>query len=370
MEPNVTSSRKFYIDNIRSVTVVIVIIYHVIYLFNSVGVPKTIGIDGIPVFDIFCYPVYPWFMTIMFLLAGMSAKYALQKRNGKYFIKERVQKLLIPLIGGMFLLAWINGWVTNQYVDIFEGNNVPVIVKYFIYCLMIGPLWFNLELFIVSLVLLVFRKIDKRERLWVTAGKINIPGLFLLVIPFWGSSFLLNTPLVTTFRNGIYLFSFLAGYYVFSHEKTIQALVRIRFITLIIAIILGIIETYCFYGKNFTADDCLQHPLTNVYSWIMMLAILGFSKKHFDITNIFLQYVRSRSFYWYLCHYPIMAFSAYFLTSYFKFPMFYNYILLLIVGFGLTLLFCETIKIIPILRYLLFGIKNINSKLGGRGHCA
>ncbi|GHU97903.1 hypothetical protein FACS189483_05090 [Spirochaetia bacterium] len=360
MENKIDNSRKFFIDNIRSVTVIIVVIYHVIYLFNSVGVPKTIGIDGIPAFDLFCYPVYPWFMTIMFLLAGMSARYALQKRNEKYFIKGRIQKLLIPLVGGMFLLAWVNGWVTNQYVDIFEGNNVPAIVKYFIYCLMIGPLWFNLELFIASLVLLLFRKVDKRERFLEITGKINIIGLFLLVIPFWGSSFLFNVPLITTFRNGIYLFTFLVGYYVFSNEKIIQALVRMKFITLVIAIILGIIETYYFYGKNFTNDDCLQHPLTNVYAWIMMMAILGFSKKYFDITNYFLHYIRSRSFYWYLCHYPIMAFSAYFLTSHFKLPMIYNYILVLIIGFGLTILFCEIIKIIPILRYLLFGIKNKN----------
>jgi hypothetical protein len=341
--------------------VLMVVIYHVIYLFNSVGVPKNIGIDGIPVLDGFCYVVYPWLMTTMFLLAGMSARYALQKRNEKQYIKERVQKLLIPLVGGMFLLAWVNGWVTNQYVDVFGGNPTPFILKYFIFCLMIGPLWFLLELFIISLVLLFLRQIDKKDRLWEIAGTSNIFILFLLVIPFWASSFLLNTPLVTTFRNGIYLFVFLAGYYFFSHEKLIHLLVKFRYFFLIAGIILGVIEVYYFYGQNFAADPCLQHPLTNVYAWIMMMAILGFSKKHFDFTNNFLQYLKNRSFYWYLCHFPIMPLTAYLITSFIKLPMILNYVLLLIIALPLTIVFCEFVRVTPVLRYVLFGMKKEKS---------
>jgi hypothetical protein len=327
------------------------------YLFNSVGVAKNIGVNGIPTFDGFCYFVYPWLMTIMFLLAGISARYALQMRTEKQFIKERVQKLLIPLAGGMFLLAWINGWVTYQYVDFFDGNYVPVIIKYFIFCLNIGPLWFLLELFIVSMVLLLIRKIDKKDRLWGFAGKINIFGLLLLVIPFWGSSFLLNTPLVTTFRNGIYLFVFLAGYYFFSQDKTIGLLVKIRFPLLVIGIVLGIIEVFYFYGENFADENCLQHPLTNLYAWIMMLAIFGCSQKHFNMTSKFLNYLKERSFYWYLCHFPIMPLTAYILTSFFKFSMIYNYILLLIIATAITIIFSEIVRLVPVLRFLLFGIK-------------
>jgi hypothetical protein len=257
----------------------------------------------------------------------------------------------------MFILAWINGWVTYQYFDIFGGNPVPVFIKYFIFCLNIGPLWFLLELFIVSIILLLVRKIDKKDRLWTLAGKANIFVLLLLVIPFWGSSFLLNTPLVTTFRNGIYLFVFLAGYYFFSQDKIAGILVKFRLPLLIGGIALGLIEVYYFHGKNFADDNCLQHPLTNLYAWIMMMAILGCSKKHFDITNKFLNYLKERNFYWYLCHFPIMPFVAYILTSFFEFPMVYNYILLLIIASIITIVFCEIVRLVPILRYLLFGIK-------------
>jgi glucans biosynthesis protein C len=70
----------------------------------------------------------------MFLLAGISARYALQKRTVKQFLKERVHKLLIPFIGGIFLLGWITGWVTDHYFDIFAGSYVPGFIKYFDFC--------------------------------------------------------------------------------------------------------------------------------------------------------------------------------------------------------------------------------------------
>jgi len=354
---NTVSPRKHFIDNIRSVTVLVVIVYHVAYLFNSAGVVKNIGVNGIPSFDVLCYFIYPWLMTIMFLLAGISAKYALQRRTGKQFLKERAQKLLIPVAGGMFLIGWINGWVTYQYVDMFGGSNPPALIKYLIFCLNIGPLWFNIELFIVSFVLFLILKIDKKGRLQALSDKANIFVIIFLVIPFWGASFLLNTPLLTTFRNGIYLFVFLAGYYVFSQEKIINTLSKIRFLTLAVGTVLGIIEVVYFYGSNFSDDYCLQHPLTNAYAWCMMLAMLGLFHKYCNATNKTLDYLKSRSFFWFLCHFPIMLLVAYCLISFFNFPMVLIYILTLIIALVTTILFSELVMLIPILRFLLFGRK-------------
>jgi hypothetical protein len=358
-----TNDRKHYIDNLRSVIVLIVIMYHVVYLFNTVGVPKNIAPEGIRAFDGFCYVVYPWLMTIMFLLAGMSARYALRKRTVKQFLKERAQKLLIPLAGGMFLLGWLNGWVTYQYVDMFGGNYVPPILKYLLFCLMIGPLWFNIELLFVSIITVFLQKIDRKDHIGCAAGKAPVLMLVLLVLPFWGSSFLFNVPVITTFRNGIYLFVFLTGYYFFSHEAAIEKIVKYRYILLVTGILLGVVETYYFWGGNFVADSYLQHPLTNLYAWIMMLAFFGIAKKHFDFTNGFLEYLKSRGFYWYLCHYPIMALFAYILTSFFKFQMVYNYIVLLVTALAATVLFCEITGKIPGLRYVLFGVKKLKNKI-------
>ena len=71
--------RKHWIDNLRWVTVLLVLLYHVIYFYNNKGVFGGIGGfgDGPQYQDVVMYILYPWFMPLLFILAGISARYAL-----------------------------------------------------------------------------------------------------------------------------------------------------------------------------------------------------------------------------------------------------------------------------------------------------
>ena len=192
------NKRLDYLDNIRWITVVLVIIYHIIYLFNNSGVISNIGVKGIQIMDTFLIFVYPWFMCLLFIVSGISCNYSLRKRSNKEFIKDRAKRILLPSVLGIFIYGWISGFI-----------------KYFIYSLMgIGPLWFCHVLFIGSLLIVLIRKIDKKEKINNLCKKINLLILFILVLLVWGSSFILNTPLITVYRFGIYLFMMLLGYYV------------------------------------------------------------------------------------------------------------------------------------------------------------
>ncbi|MFZ7101418.1 MAG: acyltransferase family protein [Peptococcaceae bacterium] len=124
--------RKNYIDHIPSATIVLVLIYHVVYIFNSAGVVSNIPIQGIPAQDSICYFLYPWFMCLLFVVAGISARYSLQTRSPGQFARERVRKLIVPYFGGVFLLDWLNRWVTAYYVDMFGGQAVPGFIKYLV----------------------------------------------------------------------------------------------------------------------------------------------------------------------------------------------------------------------------------------------
>ena len=78
--------RKHWIDNLRWVTVLLVLLYHVIYFYNNKGVFGGIGGWGeYPEWhqyqDVVMYILYPWFMPLLFLLAGISSRYALQKQS-------------------------------------------------------------------------------------------------------------------------------------------------------------------------------------------------------------------------------------------------------------------------------------------------
>ena len=57
-------ARKLYLDNIRWMTVVLVVIYHVVYMFNGVQPFGVIGpFREHQLQDCFQYLVYPWFMA-------------------------------------------------------------------------------------------------------------------------------------------------------------------------------------------------------------------------------------------------------------------------------------------------------------------
>ena len=47
--------RKPFLDNLRYSIVLLVILYHVFYLFNSVGVITNVAIPGIPELDVVLY---------------------------------------------------------------------------------------------------------------------------------------------------------------------------------------------------------------------------------------------------------------------------------------------------------------------------
>lgn len=81
--------RKHYLDNIRWATVLLVVLYHTIFMYNHV---VTVGVVG-PVTD--CrwqdalqYLLYPWFMVVLFLVSGASARYALDSHSGKAFLQS------------------------------------------------------------------------------------------------------------------------------------------------------------------------------------------------------------------------------------------------------------------------------------------
>ena len=353
-----TISRRIFLDNIRWMTIILVIVYHVVYVFNSSGVVSNIVAPGIQAFDSFLTFVYPWFMCLLFLTAGMSARYALLHKSKKLYLKERFRKLIIPFFGGIFLIGWINGWVTAQYIDIFAGQNVPGAIKYIVYCAMgIGPLWFILELFAGTLLLLLILKLDKKEVLLSLGKKTNIILLFLFFIPILGSSYVLITPLITIFRNGIYWFLFLLGYFVLSHEEVLLQLKKYRIALGIIALVCGIGYSIYYYGENYVLDEVLQSPLTNFYLWIMILAILGLSQQYLNFTGKISSFFNSRSFAYFVLHYPILILTAHFLVSSFHFPVIINYLLLLITTLLLTFFMAEITMKLPIIRFWLFGMK-------------
>ncbi|MDO5573259.1 MAG: acyltransferase [bacterium] len=349
--------RKTYLDHIRWATVLLVLVYHVFYLYNHVGVLGGVGSPGTSCYqDSILYFVYPWFMALLFLIAGISSRYSLDKRSDKEFLKSRVVKLLIPSTLGLFIYHWIGG-----YMNVKCGgglDSIPAAFRYPIFTLSgTGPLWFIQLLFLFSVLLVLIRKIKVSEKLWEVCGKCNIVVLILFSIPVWGAAQILNAPVITTYRFGIYFFLYLLGYFVFSHDEVQDKVEKIHIPALVIAVGAGVGYVIYYFGQNYAESACLKSIFTNLYLWAAILAILGCGKAWCNKTSRFSEYMTKSSFGLYIVHYPIVLWVCYLLLTYTKLPVWMMYVLALVLEFTITPLVYELFRRIPVVRYLVLGIK-------------
>ena len=92
--------RKHYIDNLRSLCILLLFPYHTFMIYNGFESFYIHGDVVKPLSD-FILICSPWFMPLMFVLAGISSAFSLKKRETSQYIKERILKLFIPLVFGI-----------------------------------------------------------------------------------------------------------------------------------------------------------------------------------------------------------------------------------------------------------------------------
>lgn len=244
--------RYAYLDHIRWMTVLLVIVYHVCYLFNGVGIFGGVpNARNLPLLDTISGTVYPWFMVLLFVVAGMCARFALVQQGNRAFLRNRARKLLVPSTLGLFVLHWVTG-----YLNIRMGGAVDTIPKPLLYPISvlsgIGPLWFVQLLFLFNAILVLIRRIDRNDRLFRIGEKCPSWLICAFALLIWGAAQVGNMPVITTYRIGIYLTAFLLGYAVFAHEAVMERVVRMRWGTLAAAVIGAAAYGAWTNGQNFT----------------------------------------------------------------------------------------------------------------------
>lgn len=363
--------RKHWIDNLRWVTVLLVLFYHVIYFYNNKGVFGGIGgfVDD-PMKqpqDVVMYILYPWFMMLLFLVAGVSSRYALDKQTGKQFIKSRTLKLLVPATIGLFVFHWMTGYF-NTAVASSQGafDDVPSFAKYFIWVPSgIGHLWFIQDLWLFSLLIILIKKLDKNDRFWNCCGKANIPIILLLGVLVWlGSQLLIMNPrpesadgLYNLYKPLTYFVPFLLGYFVFSHDEVQEKVEKIHLPMLICAAVACVALVWTGWGKNNTSPQFLSGWLNCLYAWLTILAMLGCFKAWADKTSPFASYMTQSSFGVYVVHYLVIASLGYMMKVHTSLAPWSQYVILFVAVMTIPFLLNEIIRRIPFVRWCVLGIK-------------
>ncbi|SCJ62159.1 Glucans biosynthesis protein C [uncultured Clostridium sp.] len=362
--------RRNEIDWIRNICILMLFVYHTAVLFTDFG-DFYIKAESSNLFsNIFILLTFSWYMPLLFFLAGASTYFALQKRNGGQYIKERVKRLLIPFIFGIIVIVppqtylarlWRGETNINYFSHLkmfftnvsdfmgFDGNFSP------------AHLWFIIFLFAISIVGVLIIKwmktkpgkaisnkvkpivLGKQALLWVLASLI-----ILEMIPTIGGKGVLTNLLL-----------FILGYAAYSDNEVIERLSnnRRRFLKLTITtILLG--ATYFFFFRGNQSETIvytLDGILKSTISLIMGITIVSYGIRYLNKKNKVLDYLNKASFPVYILHQTILLVLAFYILP-LTLPAWISIVLIICLSFGLTFMAYEICKRIKFMNVLL-GIK-------------
>lgn len=353
------SERKHYIDNLRWLWIVILIPFHAAMAFccfegNYIWMQPSRAFSSLVIF------ISPFYMPLLFVLAGMSAKYALKRRSLSQFAAERVKKLLIPMLAGTVTVVAVMTYFADKFNNGYSGSFFE---HYGVFLTKLsdmtgydgkfspGHLWFMLYLFIISMLCILVFFLQKKFLPKLSFANIKtfiIP--FLIIIPM-AMSFVLNFGGKSIGEDFAY---FLLGYYILSEENVQEKCTKYRYYLLGITVLCDAFMTFDFIWS--TEHLAVAETICKAAAiWFGVLGFLGLARCTFNQNNKLTRYMTSRSFLIYIFHFGWLVVLQYYLAPLKLAPIVF-YLLSIVGTLLLTLATCEIIRLIPGLRFL-FGVK-------------
>ena len=344
--------RKRYIDNLRTFMIMLLFPVHTFMIWNDYGTRFYIWSGENRVLSSLIIFVNPWFMSVLFVLAGMCARYSLKKRGAKKFLKERLTKLLVPLFFGIIFLVPIQTLYARKFFYGYNGGMLDNCKYFFTHitdlsgydgCFTPGHLWFILFLFIISVLGLLPAKFAPYEKFCARFERIRAFQIILLFVPVWISYYIGN---FGGYSLGKYFMLYILGYYLFNDEN-IEKIIKRKEIILPLFIVSQTALVIMYFRYKYYGD-----LFVNFVGWLGVLSCIITGKLFFDKENKLLKYMKSASFPTYILHQSILVTVGYYALKIIK-DTFFQVIVILSLSFVFTVASYEVIKRIPVLRKII-----------------
>ncbi len=297
--------RKHFIDWIRVIAIVLLLVYHVAIAFQPWGLMIGFIVNTEPWVTLWIpmTMLNIWRIPILFFIAGIGVFYSFQNRNWHQLLKERALRIGIPFAFGFVFIAplyllllqkyyeWKLQYIPNSSHLWFLGNILCYVI------LTIAPLYF-LKKESNSLFALKLRKL------------FSSPIIFLIVIVcFVIETIIANPPIYEMYAlttHGFFLgwLAFIFGsLFAFSGDGFWINLSKYRWIFLIIAISLFAIRitNSVSFAKNINlpAETCI---------WVF--TIFAFGKQYLNFSNKSLSYLSKAAYPIYILHMIFIGISC------------------------------------------------------------
>ena len=374
-----TSTRRYDLDWLRTLSILTVFIFHSGRFFDTGGwhVKNATTYLGVQVWTSF---LASWMMPFIFVISGASLFYALGRAGTGKFVKDKVLRLLVPFVVGVFTHVTVQVYLERHTQGGFQGSYFEFLPHYFEGLYGFGGnfawiglhLWYLLVLFIFSLLLYpLFRwlKGGAGAHMLHTFGQmLAAPGvIYLLALPIMLIFSLVDPDSLLGNRSfggwglAAYIPFFLYGFLIVSHEGLQKRIQQWRWVSLAAGIVMvGVLLAVWgsagdpTYG---TTRYALVFSLLSLTSWCWVLAFLGLGMHYLNRTTPLLRYANEAVLPFYVMHQTVILCVGYFVVS-LALPDLVKFVVIAIVSFATIMgLYEFVIRRVNVLRFL-FGMKS------------
>jgi glucan biosynthesis protein C len=331
--------RQYYLDWLRVLGMLAVIVYHTTRLFNSGDwhVKNAITYEWLDIWNEFAVT---WLMPLFFVISGISLFYAAGKPGAIKFVRGKVLRLLVPLLVSMFTHCALQVYVERLTHGDFSGTFFQFLPYYFQghydgsdptagnFPLTGVHLWYLAWLFAFTLILYPLMRwlLGRGKGVLARLGTaLSQPGAALLlalpVLLFALDS--ADNPFLLWWEAGwpllVYLWLILAGFLLASSQRLLDQVQRMRWIYLALAVAILVATGFVAYSGGDAAFGTPRYALVwclkSLSSWCWMLAFVGLARQYLTRRTPFLQYANEAVLPFYILHQTVIVVLGYFVVQ-------------------------------------------------------
>jgi len=368
--------RRYDIDWIRVMVFDILIFWHIGLFFVSwdglvtwdLPIKNNVQVSWLSIPMLF---IRQWRLPILFVVSGIGSRFALSTKSGAKYTKERMIRLFIPFVAGIFIVIPPQIYVERLSQGTIDLSYIEFYPTFFTGIYPVGNfswqhLWFLPYLLIMSVtalpLFLYLRKPGNRLISLLTRLFEKSPlTLYIFAIPliFFELTLASRFPLTMALTDDWYAFSFyftcfVAGYIMASMGSSLwKGFINIRHFSLLTGVLISVLVLWMISKDENPVWIQILKPV-NIWSWIM--AIFAYGSKYLNKKSKILSYRNTAVYPFYILHFTIIILLGYLLMDS---PIHYAWkmIMMLIGTYGFALILYEfVIRRVALLRPL-FGLK-------------
>ena len=376
----VPALRIHYFDWLRAIAVFGVVAYHTVLPFAR-DTWSIANDQQSPMLLAFVYVLESFGLGVLFLIAGASARFALQRRSLRLFLAERGERLVLPFAIGAVTVVPLTGYIMGLHLGTVSGSYISFLAEYpgivWVNIVRTGAspeiltsvgmhLWFLAWLFICSalaLPIFAFLASSVGRSLVDALGRlVQFPGAVLLLgVPMAVPRIILSAlPMEQTgwSLEAFVWFAiiFIVGYVLYCDDRMVTAVRRDLWLALIVALLGSFAFMFPGFIWQLLPETYGFVPfwmgLMGITGWAWSLAILGMGMRAGFMQRPLPSLASETALPAYILHFPVViGISALVVDWSLGFGA--KILINLVLGVGATLLVSAIVPRTTVLRLLL-----------------